>query len=267
MAERSSSAGAGPQSACTRMREKAALPQRKRTPAGTSTPTLANYHATRASFFGKSRRRQCRSQIPDSQKLLDPVDGESNDELGLRRERFSFIPDFGRLWDVLVLQRFVDALILIYLVGLAPGCAGHSEPDSDRTELFAITTGASPLRDHRCEPARLSVAATVDGMPTLEKRALRANIDAAKLTDVQRCLAEVRAYDDCYLALACGAFAESVVPAWLLGPELAPCGCGVTNRERAGPFASPLPLPDTLASCVGIFPVIDAGGKSRGTCP
>jgi len=154
----------------------------------------------------------------------------------------------------------------------ASSCSGRTELalDPDRDALFAIVTNGSVQRDHVCQVVRdAEVSAQNQLLPESIESALRARIDSAKLADVQRCLAEVQSYNDCYLDLPCDAFASGTLPAWLLGSALAPCGCGVDTEKKvsAGPYALRSPLPDTLAACTGILPTSPPPPSPGEACP
>jgi hypothetical protein len=156
------------------------------------------------------------------------------------------------------LTRRLGALTLC----LVSGCGGRVEPDPDREALFETTTNGSIQRAHRCEDVRRAEISSVNGpVPKSESNALRGRIEEAERSDVQRCLADVKAYNECFFELPCDVFAEASSPAWLLGVNAAPCACGVVDMPFAGP------LPQTLASCVGILPVEVAPPRPGFSCP
>ena len=64
--------------------------------------------------------------------------------------------------------------------------------------------------------------------------ALRERIEHAELSDVPLCLTHFRAHDACFLSVSCDVLATTgALPAWLLGPEAAPCACGVDPGHGA----------------------------------
>jgi len=146
---------------------------------------------------------------------------------------------------------------------LLSACGGRAEPDPDREALFATASNGSIQRSHPCEEVRRAEASSLNGLlPKSDWDELRSRIEAAELSDVQRCLADVNAYNECFLALPCDAFAYGAVPAWLAGAFAAPCACGVVYMPFAGP------LPQSLASCVGILPVGGSSAARLGSlCP
>lgn len=140
--------------------------------------------------------------------------------------------------------------------GLVLSCAGHVAPDPDREALFTIVTDGALQRDHPCPEARDNEVSLNNGyLPESEASALHTKIAQADLSEVQPCLAQVREYDACFAAVSCAVLAATgSFPAWLLGPELAPCACGVDTEHVQQPFAES-PLPETLTACTGLLPV------------
>ncbi len=113
------------------------------------------------------------------------------------------------------------------------------------------------------------VSLTNGFLPESDAAALRERIERAELSDVQLCLTQTHAYDACFLGVSCDVLATTgALPAWLLGPEAAPCACGVDTEHLAEPFADG-PLPETLAACVGLLPISRAPARpgKGGACP
>lgn len=145
---------------------------------------------------------------------------------------------------------------------LLVGCGGQVDWGPDREALFVTATSGSTQHDHSCQHVRDEEFSLHNGLLTKSQAdALHARIADADVSDVQRCLAEVQAYNECFLALPCDAFSDRPVPAWLLGADAAPCACGVV----AMPFAGPLPA--TLNDCTAILPVAVAPPRLGVTCP
>jgi len=145
---------------------------------------------------------------------------------------------------------------------LVQGCGGRAEPDPDREALFATATNGSIQRAHPCEAVRRAEISSANGLLTKSALdALRSRIEGADVGEVKRCLADVNAYDECFLELPCDAFADAAVPAWLAGADLAPCACGVVQMPFAGP------LPQNLGACIGILPVEVAPPRPGFSCP
>jgi hypothetical protein len=143
-------------------------------------------------------------------------------------------------------------------------CAGRSEWGPDREALFVIVTTGSAQHDHPCQQVRDAELSSRNGFLTKALTdTLRERIAEAELGDVQRCLADVQVYNQCFLGLACDAFMDGAgaAPAWLLGADAAPCACGVVRMPFAGP------LPTSLASCIGILPVSIGPPRSGFACP
>jgi hypothetical protein len=141
-------------------------------------------------------------------------------------------------------------------------CGGRTEPDPDRDALFATATNGAIQRAAPCEEVRTAEVSSSNGLlRQSDLDALRGRIARAEIGDIQRCLAEVNAYNECFLALPCTAFADNAVPAWLAGVSAAPCACGVVDAPFGGP------LPQTLANCVGILPVRVAPARPGFACP
>jgi hypothetical protein len=155
-------------------------------------------------------------------------------------------------------QRLIPPLLLL----LASSCGGRDEPDPDRQALFETVTRGSVQHDHPCANARVAEWSASNGLiPESALEALRIRIAQADLATVQGCLAQVQEYDQCFLDLPCDSFAESMVPAWLLGSNAAPCACGVVFMPFAGP------LPTNLATCTGILPILVAPPGPGVGCP
>ena len=152
---------------------------------------------------------------------------------------------------------------------LVCSCAGRTESAPERDELFAIVTDGSIQRRHPCEIVRDAEVSSRNGFfPKLALDAFRTRLETAELVDAQHCLADVRAYNQCFLALPCKAFDPAALPAWLLGAEGAPCGCGVVGADRTpGPFATRGVLPDTLAGCAGLLPISAGPPRPVAACP
>jgi hypothetical protein len=160
--------------------------------------------------------------------------------------------------------RTAPRLVPFGLLLLLFSCAGRSEWGPDREALFIIATSGSTQRDHACQEVRDAEFSSRNGFVTETMAdALRQRIAEAKLSDVQRCLEDVQAYNQCYLDLPCGAFADGAgaVPAWALGANSAPCACGVVQMPFAGP------LPSSLASCIGILPISVGPARPGFACP
>ena len=160
-------------------------------------------------------------------------------------------------------------LLVVVAFGLVFGCAGQGRPDPDRDALFATVTNGSIQRGHTCPEVRDAEISSRNGeLPMSVTSAVQRNIEDAELGDVQRCLAEVKSYNQCFLDLPCEAFSSGTTPAWLLGAEAAPCGCGVdTEKVPPGPFATRGVLPDTLAACAGLLPILSPLPRPIVSCP
>ena len=160
--------------------------------------------------------------------------------------------------------------LLTFAVCLALSCGGRTAPDPDREALFTIVTDGALQRAHACQEVRNREVSLENGsLPESRAAALRERIDRAELSDVQLCLTQTRAYDTCFLSVTCDVLATTgALPAWLLGPEAAPCACGVDTEHLEQPFAEG-PLPETLAACVGLLPISRAPTRpgEGGACP
>lgn len=160
--------------------------------------------------------------------------------------------------------------LLTFAVCLALSCGGRTAPDPDREALFTIVTDGALQRAHPCQEARNVEASLKNGfLPESNAALLRERIEHAELSDLQLCLTQVRAYNVCFLSVSCDLLATTgALPAWLLGPEAAPCACGVDTEHLAEPFADG-PLPETLAACVGLLPISRAPARpgEGGACP
>lgn len=157
--------------------------------------------------------------------------------------------------------------IAAVVTALAGGCGGESESDRDR--LFSLVSGGTVQRTHACREVQDDeVSVWAGDAPAAVWEALRARIQRAAIEDVTRCLTEVREYNECFSELPCTAFESRTQPAWLYGSENAPCGCGIFSSMTEGPFAHLLgPLPDNLASCVGLLPLGRFPPLPGFTCP
>jgi hypothetical protein len=171
---------------------------------------------------------------------------------------------------VLVKVSKPNKLLLAFAVCLALGCGGRTAPDPDREALFTIVTDGALQRAHPCQEARDREASLKNGfLPESNAALLRERIEHAELSDVQLCLTQVRAYDVCFLSVSCDLLASSgALPAWLIGPEAAPCACGVDTEHLEEPFAEG-PLPETLTACVGLLPIsrVSAMPGQGAPCP
>jgi len=148
------------------------------------------------------------------------------------------------------------------LLWLASSCGGRDESDPAREALFQTVAGGSVQHDHPCPDVRAAEVSASNGiLPESVWDGLRTRIAEADLAAVQGCLAEVQAYNRCFLDLPCDAFANSHSPAWLVGADAAPCACGVVLRPFGGT------LPKNLASCIGILPVSVAPSRPGVGCP
>jgi hypothetical protein len=160
--------------------------------------------------------------------------------------------------------------LLTFAVCLALSCGGRTAPDPDREALFALVTDGALQRSHACAEARNAEVSLKNGfLPESAAAALRERIEHAELSDVQLCLTQVRAYDECFLGVSCDVLAiTGARPAWLLGPEAAPCACGVDTEHLANPFADG-PLPETLTACAGLLPIAPPPARpgESGGCP
>lgn len=162
-------------------------------------------------------------------------------------------------------------MLLLLAFTALPGC---EEPaTSDDEVLFVVVTNGAVQRDHRCPQVRDAELSSQNGPPPLGPLpptvldALWKRIEIAPAEAVQDCLAEVLTYNECFRELTCEAFSERVVPAWLVGNNFAPCGCGVNSGiANPGPFAVP-GLPGALASCTDILPVAMIHSAPGFTCP
>lgn len=159
--------------------------------------------------------------------------------------------------------------LLTFAVCVALSCGGRTAPDADRQALFALVTDGALQRAHSCQEARNGEAWLKDGfLPESAVAALHERIEHAELSDVQLCLTQVRAYDECFLGVSCEVLATTgALPAWLLGPEAAPCACGVDTEHRTVPWV--VGLPETLSACVGLLPVAHAPARpgESDACP
>jgi hypothetical protein len=137
----------------------------------------------------------------------------------------------------------------------AAGCGGETE--SERDELFSLVSGGSMQRAHTCQAVRDEETSLWAGFaPEQSWEMLRLRVDQAASDEVTRCLDEVRAYNECFLALPCSAFVDRAQPAWLLGTQFAPCGCGVESGPTIGPFVERRgTLPENLRACAEILPI------------
>jgi hypothetical protein len=143
-------------------------------------------------------------------------------------------------------------------------CAGRSEWGADREALFVIATSGATQGDHPCQQVRDAEFSLRTGFLTKSMAdTLRQRIAEAELGDVQDCLKDVEAYNQCFLDLSCDAFTggSGAVPAWALGANTAPCACGVVRAPFGGPLSS------SLASCVGILPVSVGPPRPGFACP
>ena len=160
--------------------------------------------------------------------------------------------------------------LLTFATCLALSCGGPTAPDPDREALFTMVTDGALQRAHACEEARNGEVSLKNGfLPESVAAALRDRIEHAELSDVQLCLTQARAYDACFLSVSCDVLATTgALPAWLLGPEAAPCACGVDTEHLEQPFADG-PLPETLTACVGLLPISRAPPRpgEGGACP
>jgi len=136
------------------------------------------------------------------------------------------------------------------------GCGARSELDVEREALFAIVTNGALQHDHHCGTVRSAEISTRNGfLEEAEVNAAHSRIASADLGSVQRCLAQVQVYNECFLKLQCSAFTLGMAePAWLAGSWATPCGCGVDDRGASGPFAVSQ-LPEVLSACVDLLPV------------
>jgi hypothetical protein len=160
--------------------------------------------------------------------------------------------------------------LLTFAVCLALSCGGRTAPDPDREALFTLVTDGALQRSHACQEARSREMSLKNGfLPESAAAALRERIEEAALSDVQLCLTQARAYDACFLSVPCDVLATTgALPAWLRGPEAAPCACGVDTEHLVQPFANG-PLPETLTACVGLLPILGAPARpgESGACP
>jgi hypothetical protein len=163
-----------------------------------------------------------------------------------------------------------NQLLLTFAVCFALSCGGRTAPDPDREALFTIVTDGALQRAHVCEEARNREVSLKNGsLPDSHAAVLRERIDGAELSDVQLCLTQTRAYNACFLSVTCDVLATTgALPAWLLGPEAAPCACGVDTEHLEQAFAEG-PLPETLTACVGLLPIssVSARPGEGGACP
>ena len=163
-----------------------------------------------------------------------------------------------------------NQLLLTSAVCLALSCGGRTAPEPDREALFTIVTDGALQRAHPCQEVRNREISFRNGfLPESHAAALRERIDRAELSDVQLCLTQTRAYDACFLSVSCDVLATTGnLPAWLLGPEAAPCACGVDTEHLLTPFAAS-PLPEGLTACVGLLPIARAPRRpgETGACP
>lgn len=149
-------------------------------------------------------------------------------------------------------------------------CGTRSELETEREALFAIVTNGAVQHHHPCELVRRAEVSTRNGfLPEAQANAVHSRIGSADLGSVERCLAQVLAYNECFLELSCSAFtSDADQPVWLAGSRVTPCGCGVDYRGAAGPFAEPR-FPEALSACVGLLPVTTFGpmpGVAMGSC-
>jgi len=144
-------------------------------------------------------------------------------------------------------------LLVCLFISCAGGCSGDS--NSDRQALFDTVTSGSLQHDHPCQEVRAHEASVrrLGSIPIEYVSALQVRIDQAPLENVTSCLIAVQAYDECFRALSCNAFTDTTQPAWMMGSEAAPCGCGVEDRSRA-PFGGPR-LPASLSACINLLPI------------
>lgn len=151
-----------------------------------------------------------------------------------------------------LLREVLQCLVL----WLFSGCGARSEIETEREALFAIVTNGALQHDHPCGTVRSAEISTRNGfLEEAEVNAAHSRIASADLGSVQQCLAQVQAYDECFLNLPCSAFTPGAArPVWLSGSKAAPCGCGVDYRGAAGPFAGSK-FPEALSACVGLLPV------------
>lgn len=134
-------------------------------------------------------------------------------------------------------------------VALCASCGGKVR--TDREMLYELVLSNELHEEHACRdilrPINLYISEEL-------RSALWRRIEYAEIDKVSRCLHQVEEYNTCYSNLDCDALAEGVYPAWALGRNMAPCGCGVSDRNR---LSSPLAVPlfEGLNACSLILPI------------
>jgi hypothetical protein len=155
-------------------------------------------------------------------------------------------------------------LLVSLVIWSAAGCGGNG--NSDRQALFDTVTSGLMQHDHPCQEVRDHETSVRNGyLPSAYVDAVHARIDQAPLESVTSCLIAVQEYNQCFRALSCDAFADAAQPVWVMGPEHAPCGCGVTVRVPPSPFARAA-LPDSLVACAEMLPVGEGPPHGADAC-